>query len=137
VQDVWRARLRQEEEQEHPTDARKPHELPDGPFPAFSLNSEATDKRTEYRSAAVSSISTFVFYAHSPMFTYTAPIPQTARPYTCFLGRYMSAIEAPPVASAGDPKNPVKNRKARSMPKLMEKTVGNCRRTKMTDWHSC
>jgi len=62
----------------------------------------------------------------------TAPIPQTARPYTCFLGRYMSAMEAPPVASAGEPKNPVKNRKASSMPKLTERAVGIWRRTKMT-----
>jgi hypothetical protein len=55
----------------------------------------------------------------------TAPIPHTAKPYTCFFGRYISAMEAPPVASAGEPKNPVKNRKARSMPKLIEKTVGS------------
>jgi hypothetical protein len=37
----------------------------------------------------------------------------------------MSAMEAPPVARAGEPKKPVKNRKARSIPKFTEKTVGN------------
>jgi phage protein D len=61
----------------------------------------------------------------------TAPIPQTARPYACFWGRYISAIVAPPVASAGDPKNPVKNRNARSMPKLTAKSVGSWNKTKI------
>jgi hypothetical protein len=44
----------------------------------------------------------------------------------------MSAMVAPPVASAGEPKKPVKKRKARSMPKLTEKTVGSWNNTKMT-----
>ena len=62
----------------------------------------------------------------------TAPIPQIARPYACFCGRYMSAMVAPPVASAGEPKNPVRKRNANSMPKLVARAVGSWKSTKIT-----
>jgi hypothetical protein len=62
----------------------------------------------------------------------TAPTPQTANPYACFWGRYMSAMVAPPVARAGEPKKPVRKRKARSMPKLTDSAVGICNKTKTT-----
>ena len=48
-----------------------------------------------------------------------AAMPQTLMPYATFSGAYMSAMEAPPVARAGLPKNPVRKRKARSMPKFL------------------
>jgi hypothetical protein len=42
----------------------------------------------------------------------------------------MSAILAPPVARDGEPTNPVINRNARSMPKLVARAVGICKMTK-------
>jgi hypothetical protein len=44
----------------------------------------------------------------------------------------MSAIVAPPVASAGEPKNPVRNLNASNMPKFTDNAVGICNRTKIT-----
>lgn len=55
---------------------------------------------------------------------HTAAIPQIHIAYARFLGVYMSAIDAPPVARLGDPNRPVRNRKARSIPKLADKAVG-------------
>ena len=54
----------------------------------------------------------------------TALILQIAKPYACFFGGYISEMEAPPVARAGEPNKPVKNRKARSMPKFVASAVG-------------
>jgi len=48
-----------------------------------------------------------------------AASPQTAMAYALFAGRYISPKDAPPVARTGEPKNPVKNRNARSMPKFL------------------
>lgn len=45
--------------------------------------------------------------------------PQTAMAYALLDGLYISEREAPPVARTGDPKNPVKNRNARSIPKFL------------------
>jgi hypothetical protein len=55
---------------------------------------------------------------------HTAEIPQILRLYACLRGTYISVIEAPPVAKAGEPINPVKKRKARSAPKLGASAVG-------------
>jgi hypothetical protein len=52
--------------------------------------------------------------------------------YARFAGDQMSAIEAPPVARIGDPKNPVKKRKARSIPKFSASAVGTWKATKTT-----
>lgn len=41
----------------------------------------------------------------------------------------MSAMEAPPVASEGEPTKPVMKRKANNMPKLTESAVGTWRTT--------
>ena len=49
----------------------------------------------------------------------TAAMPHTAIPYTCLLGAYMSAIEAPPVARTGLPMKPVRKRNAKSIPKFL------------------
>jgi hypothetical protein len=47
MQDIRRARFREEKEQEDPAEAGQPHELPDRPGPAFSLNSEAANERAK------------------------------------------------------------------------------------------
>ena len=41
----------------------------------------------------------------------TALMPQMPIPYARFLGSNMSAMDAPPVASAGEPKNPERKRR--------------------------
>ena len=48
----------------------------------------------------------------------------------------MSAMVAPPVAKAGEPKKPVRKRKARSMPKLLANAVGIWKSTKITTYVS-
>src|SRR6266850_3285592 len=50
-------------------------------------------------------------------------------PYIRFLGLYMSATVAPPVARTGEPMKPVMNRNARSMPKFVARAVGTRRTT--------
>ncbi|SRR5229473_3074729 len=60
---------------------------------------------------------------------HTAKAPQSAMPYTRFLGLYMSAMVAPPVARDGEPTKPVMKRNAMSMPKFVDKAVGIWRRT--------
>jgi len=60
-----------------------------------------------------------------------AAIPQIAIAYARLRGAYMSDREAPPVARTGEPKKPVKNRKASNMPKLVAKAVGIWNMTKM------
>src|SRR5712691_4328378 len=81
---------------------------------------------------------------HLQPFTCTAKLPtmgpvagahaatalQIVIPYTRFLGLYMSAADAPPVAREGEPTKPVMKRNAMSMPKLLARAVGIRRRTK-------
>ena len=81
---------------------------------------------------------------HLQPFTCTAKLPtmgavagavaakalQIVMPYTRFLGVYMSAADAPPVARDGEPTKPVMKRNAMSMPKLFARAVGIRRRTK-------
>lgn len=60
----------------------------------------------------------------------TAATPQSEMAYALLAGTQISAIVAPPVARTGDPKKPVTNRMARSMPKLEDFAVGIWRATK-------
>ena len=60
----------------------------------------------------------------------TAPMPQTAIPYARLEGRYISPIEAPPVASDGEPIKPVRKRNPISVPKLPASAVGTWSTTK-------
>lgn len=53
-----------------------------------------------------------------------AATPQSDMAYARFAGRQISAMEAPPVASTGEPKNPVIKRNASSIPKLEAFAVG-------------
>ena len=47
---------------------------------------------------------------------HVANTPQRVIPYARFFGAYRSAMVAPPVARIGEPKNPVRNRNAISIP---------------------
>lgn len=62
----------------------------------------------------------------------TAAMPQMATEYARFLGAQISASDAPPVARTGEPKNPVMNRKARSIPKFEARAAAGCKPTKTT-----
>lgn len=62
----------------------------------------------------------------------TAAMPQIDMAYALLAGLQISAREAPPVAKTGEPKKPLKNRKARNMPKLVASAVGTWNATKMT-----
>ena len=61
---------------------------------------------------------------------HTALIPQMDMAYARFDGLQMSARVAPPVAKTGEPKKPVRKRKARSIPKLLARAVGAWNATK-------
>ncbi len=62
----------------------------------------------------------------------TAACPQIAMAYARLERAYISPRLAPPVAKTGLPKKPVRNRKARSMPKFFAYITANCRNTKTT-----
>lgn len=60
-------------------------------------------------------------------------IPHTPKiliQYEISIGEYISMIVAPPVARTGPPKNPVKNRKIRSISIFTANLVGGCSKTK-------
>lgn len=60
----------------------------------------------------------------------TAAIPQIPIASALFCGGYISPMLAPPVASAGEPRTPVTNRKTRSIEKLVASAVGTWKSTK-------
>lgn len=115
VEDVGRRGFRKKEEEKDEGRSGKPDDDPYRPGPALELCCPVTDDGAdglEKQSQLMVRVKETERHT-GPM---TLEIPKIAKGYARFAGEYMSAIEAPPVASTGLPKNPVRKRKARSMP---------------------